>query len=162
MPEFMLPSWVPHTDCVLFDSNLLVVVIAGKTRPSLLSHGPAKDYTWNDYENLIEILSEFKTAVTTPQVLSEVNSLLNKTGYAREECRAVLAREIPLLEERMITGASVSTNAAFPQYGLTDLSIKEAASNDTLVLSADWPLIGMLRAGGIAALHYEEIVALQK
>jgi hypothetical protein len=157
----MLPSWIPYTECILLDSNLLVVVIAGKTRPSLLSHGPAKDYTWNDYEFLIEFLSEFRTTVTTPQVLSEVNSLLNKTGYAREECRAVLAREIPLLEERMIPSVSVAANPTFPQYGLTDLSIKEAALSDTLVLSADWPLVGLLRATGIAAVHYEELAGFR-
>jgi hypothetical protein len=154
----MLPSWVPHTRFILPDSNLLVVVIAGKTRASLLSHGPAKDYTWSDYEFLIEFLNEFKSTVTTPQVLSEVNSLLNKTGYAREECRAILAKEIRLMEERLIPSSSISTNPSFPQYGLTDLSIKEAASaDDTLVLSADWPLVGMLRSTGITAIHYEEL-----
>jgi hypothetical protein len=153
----MLPLWITRPRFILLDANLLVVVIVGKTRRDLLGRGSVKDYQWKDFKKLIELLAEFEATITTPQVLAEVNSLLNKTGYAREECRARLASEIPFLKERLISSASVSTNPAFPRYGLTDLSIKEAASDDTLVLSSDWPLIGYLQQTGTSSLHYDHL-----
>ncbi len=42
--------------------------------------------------------------------------------------------------------------------GITDISIKAAATNDTLILTDDEALLGLLTQAGIAALRYQDLI----
>jgi hypothetical protein len=158
MTKSPLPPWLEHSRYLLIDSNLLVVLIVGRVAIGLLGKESVKDYHAKDYELLLKFVSQFEGYVTTQAILAETNALLTKTGaWARNECWAALAEQIPLFAERCSNSSELAKNPDFSRFGLTDISIKAAASDDTLVLSADWPLVGLLRANGIAALHYEEL-----
>ena len=66
-----------------------------------------------------------------------------------------------LMEESHITGRELSRDAFFEEFGLTDISIKASATNDTLVLTEDEDLLALLAKAGIAALRYKDLVSAQ-
>jgi hypothetical protein len=153
-----IPPWVDQKTDLLLDTNLLAVLVIGRARESLLGRKPVEDFQIADFERLAEFSALFKTVTTTSHVLSEVNSLLNKTGYARGECRAALASLIDLIEESHQSSRELSRDHAFVDLGLTDISVKAAATEDTLVLTEDEDLLGILNQAGIAALRYKDLV----
>lgn len=153
-----LPSWITQKSNLLIDTNLLVVVVIGRARETLLGRKPVEGYQRSDFERLANFATLFKTVTTTSHVLSEVNSLLNKTGYARGECRAALASQIDLMQESHHPSRKLSHDGSFLDLGLTDISIKAAATEDTLVLTEDEGLLGILHQAGIAALRYKDLV----
>ena len=48
-----------------------------------------------DYDSLLQILSYFDKIMTTPNILTEVNSLANQLGEPeRSQCLSVLAKDV--------------------------------------------------------------------
>jgi hypothetical protein len=156
-----LPQWIGQKSDLLIDSNLLVVIVIGRARGTLLGRKPVEGFQLSDFERLAEFAGIFKTVTTTPFILSEVNSLLNKTGYARGECRAALASQVALMEESFHRSQTLVDDTNFVDYGITDISIKAAATNDTLVLTEDEELLGLLTQSGIAALRYKDLIDME-
>jgi hypothetical protein len=152
-----IPIWVAQKSELIIDSNLLVVVVIGRARGTLLGRKPAEGFHLSDFERLAEFTSLFKKVTTTPYILSEVNSLLNKTGYARRECRAALASQVESMDEYQNPSNTLTRDNSFEEFGLTDIGIKYAATDDTLVLTEDEDLIGLLTQSGIAAIRYKDI-----
>ena len=153
-----IPLWIGQKSELIIDSNLLVVVVIGRARGTLLGRKPVEGFHLSDFERLAEFTSLFKKVTTTPYILSEVNSLLNKTGYARIECRAALASQVELMDEYQNPSNTLTRDNSFEEFGLTDISIKYAATNDTLVLTDDEALLGLLTQAGIAAIRYKDII----
>jgi hypothetical protein len=153
-----LPPWIGQKSELIIDSNLLVVIVIGRARETLLGRIPVEGFHLSDFERLAEFTSLFKNVTTTPYILSEVNSLLNKTGYARGECRAALASQVELMDESVLHSKLLTRDSSFVEFGLTDVSIMATATQDTLVLTEDEDLLGLLTQAGIAALRYKDIV----
>jgi rRNA-processing protein FCF1 len=153
-----IPLWISQKSRLLIDSNLLVGIVIGRARESLLGRKPVENFQRSDFDRLTEFVALFKSILTTPFVLAEVNSLINKTGYARMECRAALASQIMLMEEMRHSSRELSNDPTFMECGLTDISIKTAAMEDTLVLTEDEELLGILIQAGIAALRYKDLI----
>ena len=160
----MIPDWIFLRRTLLLDANLLVIIAIGLTDETLLDGNLLGNYAAEDFDLITNIVRVSERAIVTPYILTEVNGLLNKTGFAREACRTTLCEGIiPIFEERYNASRELATNAKIiRQFGLTDASIVEAALDDTFVLTADGPLCGYLRGNGKAAWHYDEIRHIAK
>jgi hypothetical protein len=153
-----IPTWIKGKTDLLIDTNLLAVLVIGRTRETLLGQKPVQEFHVSDFDRLANFTTSFKTISTTPHILAEVNSLLNKTGYARRECRSALASLIILMQESQQRSEELTRDDSFLDHGLTDVSIKSAAKTDTLVLTEDEGLLGVLNQAGIAALRYKDLI----
>jgi len=64
---------------ILIDTNILLLWFVGNVNPGRISQfNRTEKFLTQDYEFLINILTYFSKIVTTPNVLTEVNSLINQ------------------------------------------------------------------------------------
>ncbi len=63
---------------IFVDTNALILMLVGLMDMSLVStHKRTSIYESIDFENLVFLIRDFEKIVTTPNVLSEVDNLLN-------------------------------------------------------------------------------------
>lgn len=155
----MNQEWHSPKRKVLLDSNLLVVLIVGLADQPLLFGKSALGYDLKDFSLLQTIIQKCEKVIVTPYILAEVNSLLNRTGFARDRCRIILSEAIiPVLEEHYQTSLVLSKNIfEVRNFGLTDTSIIEAIDDNVFVVTADGPLYGYLSQKGFPAIFYKDI-----
>lgn len=95
--------------------------------------------------------------VTTPNILTEVNSLLNKLG---KPAREVFSKRIVSLEELYIPSKEVaSLSWPFLEYGLTDCGIADVTQSKYLVLTDDLKLASYLHKKGIDTINFNNLRA---
>ena len=154
----MLRDHYPNTKKILIDANVLVVIIVGQIRQTLLSSVSTGDLTLTpqDYTLITNEIGAFEASVTTPYLLAEVNTLFPKPDEnTLIDCRRTLASYIPWLENNYVIPEVLADDNSFASFGIADISILHAASADTLVLTADWALYGLLEHRGCSVIHYE-------
>jgi hypothetical protein len=154
----MLRDQFPHAKKVLIDANVLVILVVGQTRQTLIASVSPGDYslTPEDFTLITSEIAAFEASVTTPYLLAEVNTLFPKPDVNTVlECRSTLGSYIPLLENNYIEPAVLSQDRSFASFGIADVSIVHAADSSTLVLTADWALTGLLASRGCSVIHYE-------
>jgi len=106
----------------------------------------------------LEIISFFPTRVTTPNVLTEVNSLSNQLGEPeRSTCLKIFSASMSLLDEQHIDSQTSSQRTEFVRFGLTDCGIIEVARNQYLVLTDDLKLAGHLLSQGIDTVNFNNL-----
>lgn len=63
---------------ILIDTNILLLYFVGTVNRARISRfNRTEKFTPEDYDTLIEIINFFPKRVTTPNILTEVNSLTN-------------------------------------------------------------------------------------
>ena len=140
-------SSFPNSRYIVPDANILVLIIAGQVRPNLIPQLSPGNYRFeiDDFEILTQLISQFDAIITTPYILSEVNSLLaSLDNNSMVECRAKLAEYIPLLESRYTEPKDLASSNRFANFGITDVSILSDC-NQALVLTQDGGLLGLLQ-----------------
>jgi len=99
-----------------------------------------------DYDSLVQILSYFDKIVTTPNILTEVNSLANQLGEPeRSRCLSVFAEGVDRLNEFYLESKEVVKTDKFTKFGLTDCGIINVARDKYLVLTDDLKLAHYLQ-----------------
>ncbi|PZO17256.1 MAG: hypothetical protein DCF25_11410 [Leptolyngbya foveolarum] len=141
---------------ILVDTNILLLLFVGELgRERITKFGRTEQFTPNDYDILIDLLQRFTVIATTPNILTEVNSLLNKLG---EPAREVFAKGLVLLEETYIPSREIaSLDWSFLKYGLTDCGIAEAAQNKYLVLTDDLKVAVYFNQRGIDTINFNNL-----
>jgi hypothetical protein len=146
----------------LIDTNLLLVYCVGIYEPARIPRFKrTAAFTIADFELLAQFFTFFEKIVTTPNILTEVNSLSNqlsedlKVSYYPE-----FARQITLLEEHYLPSADISALASFHRLGLTDLGIAKLVRDSYLVLSDDLRLVVHLQNVGVDAINFNHIRTL--
>lgn len=78
---------------ILVDTNILLLYFVGGIRRSRISQfNRTKQFNTKDYDLLIALLSDFRTVATTPNILTEVSSFIDKLGEPdRASCYLYLA-----------------------------------------------------------------------
>ena len=86
---------------LIIDTNLLVLLVVGLTRLSLIErHKRTKQYVAADFELLVRCISNSSRIVVTPHTLAETSNLAgNIDGVARREVMSTLARIVQDAEE---------------------------------------------------------------
>jgi hypothetical protein len=148
---------------VLVDTNLLLLFFVGSYDRSLVERfsRTADRFVSADYDILASLLEGFEQIVTTPHVLTETSNLMGGlSGRAKAGCFALLARSLPAMKERYVTGAVLATRAPLVTLGITDAGILEVAAERYLVLTDDFPLYNYLTSTGIDALNFNHLRSL--
>jgi hypothetical protein len=146
---------------ILLDSNLLLLFLIGSfERRRIEQFKRTSDFSEADFDILANLLTAFRTIVTTPHVLTEVSNLANALP---ENLKPLWAEHFALqtgsLMEVFEPAAEVMRQLSFGAFGLTDAAIHGAAQ-DTLILTEDFRLSGFLRFQGVAVLNFRDLISL--
>ena len=144
---------------VLVDSNLLVLYFVGAFKRKLVpDFKRTAQFTVEDFDLLVLFLSNFQRIVTTPNILTEVNSLLGQLGEPlKGDCREVFGRGIGLLGEHYVPSADVAQNNEFAKLGLTDTVIARLARGSFLVLTDDLRLASFLERIPVDVVNFNHL-----
>lgn len=128
---------------IMLDSHLLLLLIVGTASRSYLAmHRRLQDYTEDDFDLLLRILTGATAIVVTPHILTETS---NWAGYIREPARTDIYQTFRALvrndavEEESPPSRPVVSRDDFVRVGLTDaamLHVAAGAASQTL-LTAD-------------------------
>ncbi|MEL6460847.1 MAG: hypothetical protein AAFQ91_21740 [Cyanobacteria bacterium J06621_15] len=103
-------------------------------------------------------MSKFTIITTTPNILTEVNSLANQLGEPeRSKCLQVFAELITKISEEYLSSSDVAQQNYFAQFGLTDSGIMQLAKDKYLVLTDDFKLSLILRSQGIDTINFNNL-----
>jgi rRNA-processing protein FCF1 len=148
-----------RSDGVLVDTNILLLFLVGLfDRTQIIRFKRTRAYSVEDYDLLAGLLSRFDRIVTTPHILSEVNSLARQLGEpARTSLFKFFATRIGLLTEEYVASAQAAGIAQFPRLGLTDSGIICLVKDKYLVLTDDFELFGHLEKAGIDVVNFNHL-----
>ena len=66
---------------IIIDTNILLLYLIGRVdRERIPRLKRTAQFTSEDYDILLELVSKFKKVIATPNILTEVNSLANQLG----------------------------------------------------------------------------------
>lgn len=145
---------------VLVDTNVLLLYFLGRFNPREIPRFKrTQQFTVEDYGTLFLMLKSFEKLLTTPNVLTEVNSF---SGQLADPLRALyfkrFATEIGLIEEHYVESHRVADLPEFVRLGLTDTGILSVVSRGShLVLTDDFPLSQRLQGNGIDVINFNHV-----
>ncbi len=144
---------------LLIDTNILMLLIIGTTnRDRISKFNRTEKFTSNDYDVLLDIIDKFSHIITTPNILTEINSLINGVGEPeRSKCVETLAKIINNLNENYLQSQEVVKNDKFIKFGLTDCGIMAIAQNKYLVLTDDFKLLNYLQSISIDVINFNHL-----
>jgi len=144
---------------ILIDTNILLLWFVGTVNRARISKfNRTEKFIPEDYDLLVQILSYFTKVVTTPNILTEVNSLANQLGEPeRSECLVIFAQAIARLDEFYIESQNAAQLDNFAKFGLTDCGILTLAREKYLVLTDDLRLANYLEKVGIDTINFNNI-----
>jgi rRNA-processing protein FCF1 len=147
---------------VLVDTNILLLYFVGATSRERISRfNRTQNFTPEDYDLLLQVLDYFQTIATTPNVLTEVNSLANQLGEPeRSQCFMLFAQNISILEETYVESREIVTDQQFTRFGLTDCGILRFAKDRYLVLTDDLRLADYLQRQGVDTVNFNNLRVL--
>jgi len=100
----------------------------------------------------------WRQVVTTPNILTEVNSLANQLGEPeRSQCMELFAKTITQLEEQYQSSEKLSALPEFKKFGLTDCGILNLSQTPYLILTDDFRLSAYLQKQGVDAVNFTNL-----
>jgi rRNA-processing protein FCF1 len=147
---------------ILIDTNILLLFLVGSVNPERITRfNRTQQFIQEDYELLLGFIAKFHKLVTTPNILTEVNSLANQLGEPeRSQCFAIFAKfaqNVTLLDEHYIKSLDAVNVDKFLQFGLTDCGILTLARSNYLVLTDDLKLASYLQSVEIDVINFNNI-----
>jgi hypothetical protein len=144
---------------IVVDTNILLLLFLGECLPDLVGRFKrAAQFAPEDWPLLTRLLSLFPSVITTPSILTEVNSLGGQLSEpARATFRGFLSQRLSSVEERYSPSAELARHGAFIKFGLADSSITQLAEVGHLVLTDDFRLSQFLDSKGHAVLNFNHI-----
>ncbi|OCR00588.1 hypothetical protein BCD67_11445 [Oscillatoriales cyanobacterium USR001] len=144
---------------ILIDTNILLLWFVGTTNRNRISQfNRTEKFKPEDYDLLLGILSYFDKIVTTPNILTEVNSLANQLGEPeRALCLSAFAKAMELLNESYLESREVVKTNSFTKFGLTDCAIVNIARDKYLVVTDDLKLAHYLQNIEIDTINFNNI-----
>jgi len=141
---------------ILVDTHILLLLFVGELgRERISKFGRTEQFTPLDYDLLVDLLKQFNVIVTTPNILTEVSSLLNKLG---KPVREVMATGLMVLEESYLPSKEIAASGwPFLNYGLTDCGIAKLAGDKYIVLTDDLKLASYLMQQGIDTVNFNNL-----
>ena len=115
-------------------------------------------FTVEDFYNLVGFFNFFSKVVTTPNILTEVNSLSNQLPKnLKLSYYSSFATQVLNLEEYFIKSAELTVLPHFNKFGLTDAGIAELVRGNYLVLTDDLELMSYLQNIHIDVINFNNI-----
>jgi hypothetical protein len=147
---------------LLLDSNLLLLYLVGSfSRGLVISHKRTRDYTLDDFDLIRAIISDQKTLVTTPSVVTEVSNLIRHidepTGV---KLMGFLGSVCQKIEERYTESAVLARSDSFDRLGLTDSALLDLSEKGLLLLTSDLHLYLTAQRIGCRVINFNHIRSL--
>jgi hypothetical protein len=145
---------------VLIDANLALLYLVGSYDLRLIGDGKynkLSNYGTDDYRLLIRLKKEFKKAVTTPHVLTEVSNLTNDLPeWTKAECLRKFYETFVEIDELTIPSLDAAQRHEFPFLGLTDSGLA-IVSDQYLIVTDDARLVKKMNESGLEALNFNHL-----
>ncbi|MFY9620974.1 MAG: PIN domain-containing protein [Pyrinomonadaceae bacterium] len=147
---------------VLIDSNLLLVYCIGSYDSDRIPRFKrTASFSIDDFELLAQLVAFFDRVVTTPNILTEVNSFSNQLAEdIKVRYYPRFAEQIRILDEHYLASSEVSETPSFGKLGLTDSGIASIVQGKYLVLTDDLKLVVHLQSIGVDAINFNHVRAL--
>lgn len=148
-----------NTHPILLDTNLLILFIVGTASRKYISmHKKLTEFTVEDYDTLVKLISCAPEVLFTPNTLTETSNLL---GYIKEPARSeiykVLQCTIATSQETYIQSRTAAKHNDFIRLGLTDTVLVEASSKEIAVLTTDFNLYQAAITKGTPAINFNHL-----
>lgn len=144
---------------ILVDTNILLLYVVGAVNQDrIVQFKRTRQFTSEDYRTLCKILVQFPKRMTTPNIVTEVNSLVNQLGEPeRTRCLSAYGHLLSKFDETYIPSKTVVTNDGFVKFGLTDCGILEIAQDQYLVLTDDFRLSAHLQNQNVDTINFNHL-----
>ena len=148
---------------VLLDTNLLVLLVIGRTDPAAITkHKRSRQFTEDDLGLLDRLLAGFNAVVVTPNIATEASNLLVQSGGLEHEpfLRMLKVLFEAGLIERYVETVRAAALAEYERLGVADCAtICEAGAVDH-VITADLGLYLALAARGYPVVNFNHVRVL--
>lgn len=146
---------------ILIDTNILLLYFIGLcSRQQIPEFKRTKQFTIEDFDLLVQIWNFFNKVVTTPHILTEVNSLANQLSQNyKSEFYTQFTSSLELIEAHHQSAKTLSQNETFSRFGLTDTGIIQLVQGKYLVLTDDFRLSQYLSSIQVDAINFNHIRA---
>ena len=145
---------------VIIDSNIFILFLVGQ-----INENKIKDYARNsiyskeDYYFLLNILSKYDRIITSPNILTEVDNILNRiTGDDKYRYLAIVKDIYKQTIEKYLETERVSQNWFFDILGVTDSAIIIMAKECDLLVSGDSTLCDYAKSLDIKTFDFKEYI----
>lgn len=147
---------------ILIDTNLLLVYFVGSYDPLLIpKFKRTLAFTIEDFYILKRAFEFFSKVVTTPNILTEVNSFSNQlSADIKPTYYAKMAERVSTLEEHYLTSNSICALEHFKKFGLTDSGLIDLVKDKYLALTDDFRLASYMQNVGIDVINFNHIRTL--
>jgi len=142
------------------DANLLVLLVVGTTDQALVHrHRHLQAFDADDYERLVDLLSNYQQVFVTPNTLTETSNLLGQHGEPqRSRFFDTFRSLIEINKEIVVTSRQASANPSFNRLGLTDAALLEVVTPATPLLTVDLDLyVAALAKAPNAAVNFTHL-----
>ena len=145
---------------LLIDTNLLVLFVVGTAAKEYIArHKKLTEFTVEDYNMLVNIVSGASEVLVTPNTLTETSNLAAYINEpARSKVLAVLRTVIASdSQERYVPSSVAAERKEFVRLGLADAALLEIAANDVTLLTTDFDLYNTALKKGAQALNFNHL-----
>jgi len=144
---------------VIVDTNILLLLFVGSVNKKRISQfNRTEKFSPEDYDLLVERISYFSKIVVTPNILTEVNNLINQLGEPeRSQSVEFLAKAVIKWDEFYVESSTATQVEKFTKYGLTDSGIISLAPGKYLVLTDDLKSANYLEKIEIDTVNFNNI-----
>ncbi|MFN3999794.1 PIN domain-containing protein [Algoriphagus sp.] len=144
---------------IFVDTNALILLVVGLIdKPLISTHKRTSIYESVDFDNLVFLIGNLEKIVTNPNVLTEVDNLLNnfQKGH-RWAYFQVLKELVSKSTEKFLESKRIIESNAFFELGITDSGVLEICKECDLLITGDSRLADYANAFGIKVVDLVKI-----
>lgn len=162
---------IAKEQCVLLDTELLVLLIIGLHNPSLVGRtGTCTDgYNKEDFRFLMSVFENGSSLIITPHTITETDNMLKKCKALdetrRAQCRSALRKLVEMAtlgvksQEHSVLSTEIVMDSSFSRLGFTDASLPIVASKriHCLLITCDRSLHDEMCERDLPSINYRHI-----
>lgn len=144
---------------LVIDANLLALLVVGETgRENVARHKRTRQYSTEDYEDIVRLVLPPRRLVVCAHVLAETSNLVRLTNEPlKSTLTRVLGALIEKVEEADTKSAGVVGEANYVRLGLTDAILLTLIERDGTLLSDDLDLCLAAERAGRRVINYNYV-----
>lgn len=145
---------------VLLDTNVLLLLLVGRTDPDLINRcGRVRGYSADDYETLCELLRSARSLAVTPHILAETWNLGENAlnGKHRDGFRDAFLEYVKVSREAWVNAAMLVAQRYFYSLGITDSAIVRIKRRRPVVVTDDGPLARQLETLRLPVVNFTHL-----
>ncbi|MDR2028756.1 MAG: hypothetical protein LBP93_04375 [Treponema sp.] len=145
---------------VTIDTNIFILFLAGQINENRIKNYTRNSlYTREDYYFLLNVLSNYDRIITSPNILTEVDNILNRiTGDDKYKYLILVKTIYKQTIEKYIRTEIISQNLFFDTLGITDSAILMMAKESELLISGDSSLCDYAKSLNIKTFDFKEYI----